>query len=167
MFFFNIYTQLHDNPMLCECSLHVGLQGNYFCPRCKAGGTKDFKSSDIGFESLFQVRNHTYMYYKVCIFITLNCIQPHHAEPRNVDETREEVLRQLELGESGEDISKVHTSTGVKDQLVTYWVQEAKDRRDTDIPHLEDQLAEDVVQMSQRNLQPIEKINPFLTLDGM
>ena len=55
MFFFNIYNQLHDNPMLCECSSHVGLQGNYFCPRCKAGGTKEYKSSDAGFESLFQV----------------------------------------------------------------------------------------------------------------
>ena len=56
----------------------------------------------------------------------------------------------------------------MKDQLVTYWVQEAKNERNiTDMPHLEDQLPEDVVQMSQRQLQPIEKINPFLTLDGM
>ena len=57
MFFFNIFSQLQDNPMLCECTSHVGLQGNYFCPRCKAGGTKEFKSSDIGFDSLFQVRS--------------------------------------------------------------------------------------------------------------
>ena len=66
------------------------------------------------------------------------------------------------------DLSKVHTSTGVKDQLVAYWVQAAKDEAGSiDVPHIEDQLPEEVVQMSQRQLQPIEKINPFLTLEGM
>ena len=64
MFFIDIFSQLHDNPMLCECASHVGLQGNYFCPRCKAGGTKDFKSSDDGFVSLFQVRIHILYYMR-------------------------------------------------------------------------------------------------------
>ena len=92
MFFFNIFSQLHDNPMLCECSSHVGLQGNYFCPRCKAGGSKEFKSSDDGFESLFQVRKHMYICFKLCKTHGLKYIQPRYAEPRKVDETQEEVL---------------------------------------------------------------------------
>ena len=61
MFFLDIFSQLQDNPMLCECASHIGLQGNYFCPRCKAGGSKDYKSSDDGFESLFQVRIYIYI----------------------------------------------------------------------------------------------------------
>lgn len=44
-----------DNPMTCECSSHIGLSANYFCPRCKAGGDKKFKTSDDGYHSLFKV----------------------------------------------------------------------------------------------------------------
>ena len=44
-----------DNPMQAEECSHGGLACNYFCRTCKVGGTKEWKSSDEGFQSLFSV----------------------------------------------------------------------------------------------------------------
>jgi hypothetical protein len=44
-----------DNPMQAEECSHGGLNCNFFCRTCKTGGTKEFKQSDGGFASLFQV----------------------------------------------------------------------------------------------------------------
>ena len=43
-----------------ECS-HAGLTCNHFCRTCKAGGTQEFKRSDEGFQTLFEVNSHFYM----------------------------------------------------------------------------------------------------------
>lgn len=51
----NVLYNSSDNPMTCECVSHIGLQGNFFCPRCKVGGDKEFKTSDEGFRTLFHV----------------------------------------------------------------------------------------------------------------
>ena len=56
MLFLNILFDSCDNPMLCECASHIGLNANLFCPRCHAGGDKKYKATDEGFHLLFQVR---------------------------------------------------------------------------------------------------------------
>lgn len=57
MFFMNPFLVSGNNPMICECSSHIGLNGNYFCPRCMVGGDKAYKQTDEGYHSLFYVRN--------------------------------------------------------------------------------------------------------------
>lgn len=37
-----------------QCS-HAGLASNFFCRICNVGGTKEFKASDEGYETLFSV----------------------------------------------------------------------------------------------------------------
>lgn len=44
-----------DNPMQAEECSHGGLGCNKLCRTCEVGGTKEFKSSDTGFQSLFSV----------------------------------------------------------------------------------------------------------------
>lgn len=55
MFFYDVIYDSSDNPMTSKCSSHLGLGSNFFCPRCKAGGSKTFKTSDAGYHSLFNV----------------------------------------------------------------------------------------------------------------
>lgn len=38
MFHINLLLNSSDNPMTCECASHIGLRGNFFCPRCNIGG---------------------------------------------------------------------------------------------------------------------------------
>lgn len=56
MFHINLLLNSSDNPMTCECASHIGLRGNFFCPRCNIGGTTKEKQADEGFHSLFSVR---------------------------------------------------------------------------------------------------------------
>lgn len=42
--------------MQAELCSHVGLNGNFFCRCCDAGGTKEYKSSNEGFSKLMVVR---------------------------------------------------------------------------------------------------------------
>lgn len=44
-----------DNPMQAELASSAGLSSNHFCRTCKAGGTREFKQTNAGFESLFKV----------------------------------------------------------------------------------------------------------------
>lgn len=44
-----------DNPMQAEECSHAGLSCNYFCRTCQVGGTKEYKRSDEGYQSLFEV----------------------------------------------------------------------------------------------------------------
>ncbi|KAG2142878.1 uncharacterized protein EDB93DRAFT_1088580 [Suillus bovinus] len=46
-----------DNPMQAkECS-HAGLNCNYYCRTCEVGGTKEYKESKAGYNSIFNVCN--------------------------------------------------------------------------------------------------------------
>lgn len=45
-----------DNPMQAEECSHAGLLANHFCRTCDVGGTKEFKASNEGYASLFEVR---------------------------------------------------------------------------------------------------------------
>ena len=44
-----------DNPMGSDIASHLGLKANFYCRRCYAGGTKEFKMSEEGYPSLFKV----------------------------------------------------------------------------------------------------------------
>ncbi|KAF7982629.1 hypothetical protein HWV62_27053 [Athelia sp. TMB] len=43
-----------DNPMQAEMASSSGLSSNHFCRTCKVGGTREFKQSNDGFETLFK-----------------------------------------------------------------------------------------------------------------
>ncbi|KAG1722856.1 hypothetical protein EDB19DRAFT_1898152 [Suillus lakei] len=42
-----------DNPMQAEECSHAGLNCNYFCRTCEAGGTKEYKESEAGYNTIF------------------------------------------------------------------------------------------------------------------
>ncbi|KAG2366225.1 hypothetical protein BDR07DRAFT_1449523 [Suillus spraguei] len=42
-----------DNPMQAEECSHAGLNCNYFCQTCNVGGTKEYKTSNEGYNSIF------------------------------------------------------------------------------------------------------------------
>jgi hypothetical protein len=44
-----------DNPMQAELCSCAGLNTNYFCRTCKAGGTRDWKQSNEGFAAVLKV----------------------------------------------------------------------------------------------------------------
>jgi len=44
-----------DNPMQAEMCSHAGLASNYPCRTCHVGGTKAFKGSEAGYNTLFVV----------------------------------------------------------------------------------------------------------------
>ncbi|KAG2104656.1 uncharacterized protein F5147DRAFT_746518 [Suillus discolor] len=43
-----------DNPMQAEECSHAGLDCNYFCRTCNVGGTKEYKASEEGYNSIFK-----------------------------------------------------------------------------------------------------------------
>lgn len=54
---FQIYVNAEpgDNPMQSEVCSHIGSGGNYYCRKCKAGGTQKEQAQDEGYHALFQV----------------------------------------------------------------------------------------------------------------
>ncbi|EGO00580.1 hypothetical protein SERLA73DRAFT_50400 [Serpula lacrymans var. lacrymans S7.3] len=44
-----------DNPMQAEECSHAGLCCNYLCRTCKVGGSKEYKESEVGYNSIFVV----------------------------------------------------------------------------------------------------------------
>lgn len=45
-----------DNPMQAEECSQASLACNYFCRTCKIGGSKEYKHSNEGFNSIFEAR---------------------------------------------------------------------------------------------------------------
>ena len=56
IFILGVLLKSADNPQAAEDCSHIGLNGNFFCFRCKVGGNQAYKASDEGFHSLFSVR---------------------------------------------------------------------------------------------------------------
>ncbi|KAG2063961.1 hypothetical protein BDR04DRAFT_1122894 [Suillus decipiens] len=46
-----------NNPMQAEECSHAGLNCNYFCRTCNVGGTKEYKASEEGYNSIFKTTN--------------------------------------------------------------------------------------------------------------
>ncbi|KAJ6623811.1 hypothetical protein B0H10DRAFT_1908897 [Mycena sp. CBHHK59/15] len=51
----NVPDGLADNPQQAEEASHIGHQGNYFCRRCKVGGTHDKKECPDRYHSFYEV----------------------------------------------------------------------------------------------------------------
>ncbi|KAG1873405.1 hypothetical protein C8R48DRAFT_594331, partial [Suillus tomentosus] len=89
-----------DNPMHAEECSHAGLHCNYFCRTCEVGGTKEYKESDEGYNSIFvpgQLRTPA----------------------GTAAEIRAQFVTALNSGAS-EKIKKSVSSTGVKDTMTGY-----------------------------------------------
>ncbi|KAG2099140.1 hypothetical protein BD769DRAFT_1631222 [Suillus cothurnatus] len=89
-----------DNPMHAEECSHAGLHCNYFCRTCEVGGTKEYKESDEGYNSIFvpgQLRTPA----------------------GTAAEIRAQFVTALNSGAS-EKIKKSVSSTGVKDTTTGY-----------------------------------------------
>ncbi|KAF7315983.1 hypothetical protein MIND_00115300 [Mycena indigotica] len=91
-----------DNPMQSEVSSHMGGQANYFCRKCKVGGPKAHKHSNVGYEELFKP---------------------------GVPRTKEYVLDELRLqvrhvcgGTTMDKLQKIQRNTGVKDAYTQQWI---------------------------------------------
>ncbi|KAI0644697.1 hypothetical protein C8Q79DRAFT_912903 [Trametes meyenii] len=86
-----------DNPMQAELCSHIGLNGNFFCRCCHAGGDKEFKESNSGFPSL---------------------LRP--GRPRTVSETRNTVMDHLIAATHAaaeKPLRDAITKSGIKDSL--------------------------------------------------
>ncbi|KAG2156935.1 uncharacterized protein EDB93DRAFT_1247115 [Suillus bovinus] len=89
-----------DNPMHAEECSHAGLHCNYFCRTCEVGGTKEYKESDEGYNSIFvpgQLRTPA----------------------GTAAEIRAQFVTALDSGAS-EKIKKSVSSTGIKDTTTGY-----------------------------------------------
>ncbi|KAG2063403.1 hypothetical protein BDR04DRAFT_1038088 [Suillus decipiens] len=86
-----------DNPMQAEECSHAGLNCNYFCRTCHVGGTKEYKESEVGYNSIFA-----------------------EGSIQTPEETTSQVCQQFEMalcsGAAGK-IAAATTSTGVHDSL--------------------------------------------------
>ncbi|KAH7919605.1 hypothetical protein BV22DRAFT_968262, partial [Leucogyrophana mollusca] len=89
-----------DNPMQAEECSHAGLNCNYFCRTCDVGGTKQYKESEMGYNSIFS-----------------------SGSLRTPEGTVEEIRRQFNIGLKSGATEKIKTSvssTGVRDSSSGY-----------------------------------------------
>ncbi|KLO11010.1 hypothetical protein SCHPADRAFT_930212 [Schizopora paradoxa] len=150
MFFINLFQELSDNPMLAELCSHIGLRGNMLCYRCWVGGTQDYKTTDEGYHSLFAP-----------------------GKLRNVDETRTEVLGQMDDLAQGNFVEDRQRLTGVKDSLLQQYADSIELQRNDAMDSLHDSEIElDALQEAVDTSvyawlgKQCELINPFLELPG-
>ncbi|OJA20984.1 hypothetical protein AZE42_10828 [Rhizopogon vesiculosus] len=146
-----------NNPMQAEECSHGGLNCNYFCWTCHVGGTKEFKESEAGYNSIFTEGNL-----------------------RTPEETTSQVCRQFEIalcsGAAGK-IAAATTLTGLRDStsssIINTLVELGKKlrKREAGQPALTEsevraKLEKELEGMLQgRTLH--EAINPLLGMDGL
>lgn len=86
---------------------------------------------------------------------------------RSVSDTRKEVIAQLEEGEAGVDVTSRQRNSGVKDTEATYWIEGGKEKSVELRSDLQDMLTgEELACLPPPNLRSIDKINPYLNLEG-
>ncbi|KIJ13255.1 hypothetical protein PAXINDRAFT_81387 [Paxillus involutus ATCC 200175] len=84
-----------DNPMQAEECSHAGLSCNYFCRTCFVGGSKEYKESETGYNSLFVP-----------------------GSPRTADKTVSTIAEHMELSQASgatDKLKKAMSSNGVRD----------------------------------------------------
>ncbi|KAG1907831.1 uncharacterized protein F5891DRAFT_1124653 [Suillus fuscotomentosus] len=87
-----------DNPMQAEECSHAGLNCNYFCRTCDVGGTKEYKASEEGYNSIFKSGNL-----------------------RTPEKTTEDIQHQFEAAMKSGATTKVQSavsSTGIRDSTL-------------------------------------------------
>ncbi|KAG2120425.1 uncharacterized protein F5147DRAFT_562462 [Suillus discolor] len=145
-----------DNPMHAEECSHAGLHCNYFCRTCEVGGTKEYKESDEGYNSIFvpgQLRTPA----------------------GTAAEIRAQFVTALQSGAS-EKIKKSVASTGVKDTTTAYILDAVVEmgkklrkrvagiqpKHDSEVRTILNKELEDLLQGSALN----DTINPLLGVKG-
>ncbi|KAH7903987.1 hypothetical protein BJ138DRAFT_1019772 [Hygrophoropsis aurantiaca] len=146
-----------DNPMQAEECSHGGLNCNYFCRTCDVGGTKDFKQSYEGYNTIFQ-----------------------SGTIRSPHETMETIKQQVKLAMVSGAADKIKTSvssTGIRDStssaIVNTLVELGKRLRkrvagtpassESDIKAKLEKEFEDF--MNNDSLEDV--INPLLGMEGL
>ncbi|KAJ7829031.1 hypothetical protein B0H14DRAFT_3718234 [Mycena olivaceomarginata] len=96
-----------DNPMQSEVACHIGRQGNYFCRKCNAGGTRQEKATDEGYHALFE-----------------------SGAPRTKEQILEELEKQVRLACCGvaKPVQNCQKATGVKDVYTQFWIDQLLSR---------------------------------------
>jgi hypothetical protein len=91
-----------DNPQQSDESSHIGHQGKCKCRECHVGG-----------ETGFDATENTYP----CFYAP--------GRPRNVQEIKENVLKQIQLASLGRktEVANEQTRTGTKDKIAQYWIE--------------------------------------------
>ncbi|TFK45608.1 hypothetical protein OE88DRAFT_1715312 [Heliocybe sulcata] len=144
-----------DNPMQAEAASHIGMQGNQFCRRCHAGGTKEFKESDEGYPTLMMASTPGVL--------------------REAEKTREAIVRQLIMATHAaaeKPLKDAMTATGVKDSFATPLINRLIAMGKTLRRSTEDRAAltpEEVNALLTEELMKHKNapvVNPLLTLKG-
>ncbi|KAJ7035837.1 hypothetical protein C8F04DRAFT_1340815 [Mycena alexandri] len=136
-----------DNPMQSEISGHIGAKGNFFCRKCKAGGSDKDKEENTCFHSLFSP-----------------------GEPRSKDKILTELKNQVKLACSGvaQPIKNAQTDTGIKDAYTQHWIKylldEFQRKKQEDPERSSDEIEEELIQWTLDNEDKI--YSGFLTVDG-
>ncbi|KAH7885946.1 hypothetical protein F5I97DRAFT_1936899 [Phlebopus sp. FC_14] len=127
-----------DNPMQAEECSHAGLNCNYFCRTCHVGGTKEYKTSNEGYNSLFV-----------------------SDEPQMVEQTVATIKEQIYISMMSGATEKSTTSTSIWD-TTTITIIEALTNLGKQLSSLEKSLEE----MLHGNII-CESINPLLDIQGI
>ncbi|KAJ7483006.1 hypothetical protein B0H11DRAFT_1862828 [Mycena galericulata] len=134
-----------DNPQQAEEASHIGHQGNYFCRRCKVGGTNEEKECPDGYHSFYET-----------------------GQPRNVEEIRSCVLAQIRLATLGiaAHVEALQTASGTKDKIAQHWIdiliQKSREMQAEMPGRLVDDISTELlIWLAQQTDQPY---NPLLDL---
>ncbi|KDQ28455.1 hypothetical protein PLEOSDRAFT_1041925, partial [Pleurotus ostreatus PC15] len=147
---FQIYVNAEpgDNPMQSEVCSHIGSGGNYYCRKCKAGGTQKERAQDEGYHALFQ---------------------PGIA--RSGPETLAGIKKQVQLACAGvaAPVNEFQTSTGIKDPYTQFWVDDILARfkvlkSDPNRPRNSKEIEKELLQWVAEHESDI--VNGLLTLPG-
>ncbi|KAJ7730034.1 hypothetical protein B0H14DRAFT_2999260 [Mycena olivaceomarginata] len=135
-----------DNPMQSEVACHIGGQGNYFCRKCNAGGTRQEKATDEGYHALFE-----------------------SGAPRTKEQILEELEKQVRLACCGvaKPVQNCQKATGVKDVYTQFWIDQLLSRfkeMRKDKARSADDIKKELIQWTIDNRNKI--YSPFLTMKG-
>ncbi|KAJ7033584.1 hypothetical protein C8F04DRAFT_1395981 [Mycena alexandri] len=136
-----------DNPMGSEMTGHIGAKGNYFCRKCKVGGTGEHKRTDDGFHCMFEA-----------------------GLPRTAADTLRELQKQVELACYGVEaaIKARQTDSGVKDAYTSYWIKDlirrAQELKKGDPTLASAEIVKELMDWVKANESTI--YNPFLGMKG-
>ncbi|KAJ7717128.1 hypothetical protein B0H16DRAFT_1433890 [Mycena metata] len=146
-FWLFVNTGPSDNPMGSEMTGHIGAKGNYFCRKCKVGGTGEHKRTADGFHCMFEA-----------------------GAPRTAADTLRELHKQVELACYGVEaaVKARQTDTGVKDAYTSHWIKDlirrAQELKKGDPTLTSVEIVKELMDWVKANESTI--YNPFLGIKG-
>lgn len=151
-----------------ECS-HGGLRCNYLCRTCKAGGTKEYKETNGGYESIFKVTFFSLRWTERIL------IRYQSAELRTPDDTQATICEQLRLAilpGGTEKVKSATASTGIRDSttasIINYLLELGKSlrKRETGKQAIsEEEIQARLTQEMEDQLRSCS-INPLIGMPG-